>query len=83
MLHSPGVHPFPAPLAARSARAASDGDRPDRLGVPAITWLLVIFALLALLILYVYHKGKLDRDGEGIPDFLQNRRPVRRPKTTS
>ncbi len=25
---------------------ASDEDRPDRLGIPAITWLLVIFALL-------------------------------------
>jgi hypothetical protein len=36
---------------------------------------LVVFALLALLVLYVYHKGKLDRDGDGIPDFLQNRRP--------
>ena len=42
----------------------------------------VAFALLALLVLYVYHKGKLDRDGDGIPDFLQTRRAVRRPKRT-
>jgi hypothetical protein len=46
MLHSPKVHPFLAPLAVRSARVASDEDRPDWLGVPAITWLLVISALL-------------------------------------
>jgi len=32
------VHSFLAPLAVRSARVASDEDRPDRLGVPAITW---------------------------------------------
>src|SRR3989442_12630887 len=40
---------------------------------------LVVFALLALLVLNVYHKGKLDRDGDGTPDFLQTRRSVRRP----
>ena len=37
---------FLAPLAVRSARVASDEDRSDGLGVPAITWLLVIVALL-------------------------------------
>jgi hypothetical protein len=41
-------HPLPAPLAVRSAHVASDEDRSDWLGVPAITWLLVIFALLVL-----------------------------------
>jgi hypothetical protein len=30
--------PFLAPLAVRSARVASDEDRPDWLGVPTMTW---------------------------------------------
>jgi hypothetical protein len=42
------MHPFLAPLAVRSARVASDEHRSDWLGVPAITWLLGIFALLVL-----------------------------------
>lgn len=29
---------------------------------------LVAFALLALLVLYVYHKGRLDENGKGIPE---------------
>ncbi len=32
---------------------------------------LTLFALLALLVLYAYHKGKLDQNGNGIPDFLE------------
>jgi hypothetical protein len=46
LVYSQRVHPFLAPLAVRSARVACGDDRPDRLGVPAMTWLLVIFALL-------------------------------------
>jgi len=42
------VHPFLAPLAVRSAHVAPEHNRSDWLGVPAITWLLVIFALLVL-----------------------------------
>jgi hypothetical protein len=33
-----------------------------------------VFALLALLILYAYHKGRLDRNDNGIPDFLEGNR---------
>ncbi len=29
------------------------------------------FALLALLVLYAYHKGKLDQNANGVPDFLE------------
>jgi hypothetical protein len=42
------VHPFLTPLAVRSAHVAPERDRSEWLGVPAITWLLVIFALLVL-----------------------------------
>jgi hypothetical protein len=31
-----------------------------------------LFAVLALLVLYSYFKGRLDQNGDGIPDFLQN-----------
>ena len=30
-----------------------------------------MFALAALLILYAYHKGLLDKNNNGIPDFLE------------
>jgi hypothetical protein len=42
------MHPFLAPLAVRSADVAPEHNRSEWLGVPAITWLLVIFALLVL-----------------------------------
>jgi hypothetical protein len=42
------MHPFLAPLAVRSAHVAPEQNRSEWLGVPAITWLLVIFALLVL-----------------------------------
>jgi hypothetical protein len=42
------VHPFLAPLAVRSAHVAPEHNRSEWLGVPAITWILVIFALLVL-----------------------------------
>ena len=30
-----------------------------------------VFGLVALLILYAYHKGLLDKNNNGIPDFLE------------
>jgi hypothetical protein len=42
------MYPFLAPLAVRSAHVAPEQNRSEWLGVPAITWLLVIFALLVL-----------------------------------
>jgi hypothetical protein len=35
-----------------------------------------LFALAALLILYAYHKGQLDKNNNGIPDFLESNREV-------
>ena len=32
-------------------------------------------ALAALLILYAYHKGQLDKNHNGIPDFLEDEGP--------
>jgi hypothetical protein len=37
---------------------------------------LVTFALAALLVLYAYSKGQLDRNHNGIPDFLERERDV-------
>jgi hypothetical protein len=33
-----------------------------------------LFALAALLILYAYYKGQLDKNNNGIPDFLESHR---------
>jgi hypothetical protein len=33
-----------------------------------------VFALIALLVLYAYHKGMLDKNQNGIPDFLEKDR---------
>jgi hypothetical protein len=35
-----------------------------------------VFALAALLVLYAYHKGQLDKNHNGIPDFLEKTRDV-------
>jgi hypothetical protein len=35
-----------------------------------------MFGLIALLVLYAYHKGQLDKDQNGIPDFLERDRVV-------
>ena len=35
-----------------------------------------VFALAALLILYSYHKGQLDKNHNGVPDFLEKDREV-------
>jgi branched-subunit amino acid transport protein AzlD len=32
-----------------------------------------VFAVAALLVLYAYHKGQLDKDGNGVPDFLEKK----------
>jgi hypothetical protein len=37
---------------------------------------MITFALAAVLVLYAYSKGKLDRDHNGIPDFLERERDV-------
>jgi hypothetical protein len=35
-----------------------------------------VFGVVALLILYAYHKGQLDKNHNGIPDVLEKGRPV-------
>ena len=32
---------------------------------------LSVFALVSLLVLYSYHKGQLDKNHNGVPDFLE------------
>jgi hypothetical protein len=32
---------------------------------------LILFAVVALLVLYSYYKGQLDQNHNGIPDFLE------------
>jgi hypothetical protein len=36
-------------------------------------------ALAALLVLYSYHKGRLDQNHNGIPDFFERRIPKSQP----
>ena len=40
---------------------------------------LAVFGLVALLILYAYHKGQLDKNNNGVPDILE-REPALRAK---
>src|SRR5439155_19025081 len=51
-----------SPSGARSELAQPENPKDSKI----ILGGLAVFALLALLVLYVYHKGKLDRDGDGI-----------------